>query len=74
MAVLGINNNLYGEVPVAFIKAKRIVSHKFIINNLKRKISEKILPYKIISIKQLPKNNIGKIDKKKLFAKYDSRS
>ena len=69
VAVLGINNNLYGEVPVAFIKAKRIVSH-----NLKRKISEKILPYKIISIKELPKNNIGKIDKKKLFAKYDSRS
>ncbi|MDB9936485.1 acyl--CoA ligase [Candidatus Pelagibacter sp.] len=74
VSVIGIKNNLYGEVPVAFIKSKKKLPYSFIIQNLKRKISDKILPYDIISIKEIPKNNIGKVDKKKLLKKYDNRS
>ena len=74
VAVVGVKNNLYGEVPIAFIKTKKKLSHNLIINNLRKKISEKILPYNVISVKELPKNNIGKIDKKKLIKKYDSGS
>ena len=69
VAVVGIKNNLYGEVPVAFIKSKKKISSNFIISKLRKKVSEKILPYNIIFVKVLPRNNIGKIDKKKLLKK-----
>tara|TARA_B100000780_G_C21117339_1_gene452181 strand:- start:1662 stop:3026 length:1365 start_codon:yes stop_codon:yes gene_type:complete len=74
VSVIGIKNNLYGEVPIAFIKSKKKLSYNTIINELKKKISGKILPFDIICLKVLPKNNIGKIDKNRLLKKYDNRA
>ena len=37
VSVIGIKNNLYGEVPIAFIKSKKKLSYNTIINELKKK-------------------------------------
>ena len=72
-AVVGIKNDLYGEIPIAFIKSKKNNSKKNIINILKKNISTKILPQDVVFLKKLPKNRIGKIDKNKLIKLYDTR-
>jgi acyl-coenzyme A synthetase/AMP-(fatty) acid ligase len=74
VAVVGVKNNLYGEIPIAFIKSKKNKSKRNIIDILKKNISAKILPQDIIFLDKLPKNKIGKIDKNKLIKLYDNRA
>ena len=74
VAVVGLKNKLYGEIPIAFIKSKKKNLKEYIIEILKKKISEKIIPNDFIFLNKLPKNRIGKIDKNKLRKKYDTWS
>jgi long-chain acyl-CoA synthetase len=73
VAVVGVKNDLYGEVPIAFIRSKQKVLKKYIFEILKKRVSKKILPYEIIFLKKIPKNQIGKINKDKLIKLYDTR-
>jgi acyl-CoA synthetase (AMP-forming)/AMP-acid ligase II len=74
VGVIGVKHSLYGEVPVAFVKLNKKIDTDYIIKNLKKKLSEKLIPEEIISVNEIPKNRIGKIDKNKLKKKYDNRS
>lgn len=71
--VIGVKHSLYGEVPVAFVKLNKKIETDYIIKNLKKKLSEKLIPQEIIFVNEIPKNRIGKIDKNKLKKKYDNR-
>ena len=68
-AVVGVKDDLCGEVPVGFVKLnkKKKLSDSNIIKKLKLRVEEKVIPSKILFIKAMPKNQIGKIDKKKLI-------
>lgn len=73
-SVIGINDKFYGEIIVAFIVIKNLDSKNKTINqlqiNLKNKIGIKI--NQIICIDNLPRNQIGKINKLKLKELYKS--
>lgn len=68
VAIIAENDDVYGEVPVAFIVAdpnEPLLSAN-IIHWLTGKIAKYKMPTKIIFIDELPKNNNGKTDKRKL--------
>lgn len=68
VAIIAQRDDVYGEVPVAFIVAepnKPLLSAN-IIHWLTGKIAKYKMPTKIIFIDELPKNNNGKTDKLKL--------
>ena len=73
VGVIGVKNNLYGEVPIAFVKINKKIKPDYINKFLKKRLSEKIIPHEIKFINKLPKNKIGKIDKIKLKKIYDIR-
>lgn len=72
VAVVGTQDEKWGEVPVAFISVKdnEKVSEAEILNYCMTKLAKYKVPKKIISIKELPKNATGKIDKKQLELQY----
>ena len=70
-AVIGIKDNDLGEVPIAVIVSKSEL-HDEITDKLNNLFSQKLAKYKIPKeikfIKELPRNAMGKIQKKEIFS------
>ena len=73
-AVIGISDSKWQEIPIAFIKLKKnkIFSPKTTIANIKIKLAKYKIPKKLIKIKEIPKNALGKIDYKALKEYYNT--
>lgn len=65
--VLPMTDVKRGEVPQAFIVSTRESSEKEIINELKDKLHHLKIPKKISFVKNIPKNNVGKPDRKAMI-------
>ena len=71
-AVIGVPDNKWQEVPIAFIKLKNTSSFfsEKTLKNISLKLAKYKLPKKLIKIKLIPKNALGKIDYKILKEYY----
>lgn len=60
--VIGVEDALKGEVPVAFVERSDLkISASEIASFLKEKVIKSAIPRRIIFIKKIPRNNFGKI-------------
>ena len=68
VAVIGVADNLRGEVPKAFIVSKgaEVLDEQELKDFLKEHLAHFKIPHHFKFVKDLPKNRIGKIDKGKL--------
>jgi len=71
VAVVGIEDNLFGEKIVAYISTNKKVKKKEILSYCNKKLQNHELPAEIILLQSLPKNNSFKIDYKKLKKEYE---
>ena len=70
-AVIGIPDDKWEEVPIAFIKIKnKSYSSNEVFQTMKTKLARYKIPKKIITIDEVPKNALGKIDYKILKEYY----
>ncbi|SHI21284.1 AMP-binding protein [Sporanaerobacter acetigenes] len=71
-AVIGVANNKYGQIPIAFVKVlkKNITNENDILMYCFKRLSNYKCPQKVIFVDDIPKNVMGKIDKKQLFESY----
>lgn len=66
-AVIGVEDENWGEVGVAFITTnERNLTEDRIINNIKPHLASYKIPRHFVFLDSLPKSGIGKIDRKKL--------
>ncbi|TWI54723.1 AMP-binding protein [Halalkalibacter nanhaiisediminis] len=68
VALLGVPDKRYGEIPVAIIKKKAAIelTHEQVLTYLKGKIASFKIPKKIIFVSEFPMTESGKIKKNKL--------
>ena len=64
--VISLDNDIRGKDICVFIVPKGKISRKYIIDELKKRIIDIEIPRKIVFLKHIPLNNIGKIDMKEL--------
>lgn len=66
--VVGISDNIYGEIPVALVKLESDVTLTFddIYKILKKRLAKYQIPVKIIFTESIPKTPNGKTDKKSI--------
>ena len=67
VAVIGIPDEKWGEVPIAFVTVKETIAEEAIISHCKNNLGGYKVPKKIIFVDTLPKNSTGKIQKNKLL-------
>lgn len=67
-AVIGVNDDLHGEVPIAFViaKSEQTLSAKEIILFCRKYLANYKCPKKVVMVDELPMLASGKIDKKQL--------
>lgn len=67
-AVIGVENDMYGEVVKAFVKPmnSNIPDERDLIVYLQKKLMNFQVPKEIVFVEEFPRNNMGKIDKKAL--------
>ena len=70
-AVIGVDDEQWGEVGVAFVEKNRITSEAEILKELKRYLASYKIPREIIFLDSFPKSGIGKIDRNKLKNDYN---
>ncbi len=72
-AVVGVKDESYGEIPVAFIESEDDVeiNEKELKQYLKSKLANYKLPRKIYFVDNLPKNATGKVLKRVLRENID---
>lgn len=69
--VFGIKDSKWGEKVVAVLSAKNKIDKKKLNEHLRRKLSHFKIPKKIIYVKSLPKNELGKINKKEILSLFE---
>ena len=66
-AVIGIPNNKWGQVPIAFVaKEKSMLTEQQIINNCENSLAKYKIPKKIFFVTEVPRNASGKIVRREL--------
>ena len=68
--VIGIPNELFGQVPIAFVVTNSKVSSAYIIKKCNEKLERYKIPQKIIFLDQIPKTDSGKIQRNVLKSKF----
>lgn len=73
-AVVGVKDNLYGEIPVAILSLEEgfMIDESIIKTNLKEKLASYEIPVKYFFVKEIDKTPNGKIDKKKIRKNLES--
>jgi len=68
VAVIGLPDEKWGELVAAFIVQKhpQPLDEQELIAYCERKLGKYKIPKKFISLNELPKTHVGKIDKKRL--------
>lgn len=72
-AVLGLPDEKWGEIVAAFIVLKTPIAQHEIKNYCKQKLANFKVPKKIVTLNQLPKTHVGKVDKLKLKKMYKDK-
>ena len=66
-AVIGVENDMYGEVVKAFVKPLNgKMDERELVLYLQKKLMNFQVPKEILFLDDFPRNNMGKIDKKAL--------
>ncbi|KEK24116.1 o-succinylbenzoate--CoA ligase [Bacillus gaemokensis] len=75
VAVIGVPDSKWGEVPIAFVvkKCGSELTEKEIVTHCYLFLAKYKIPKEIVFLKELPKNATGKIQKMKLVNKLKSR-
>ncbi|WP_040786233.1 class I adenylate-forming enzyme family protein [Nocardia pneumoniae] len=70
-AVIGQPHPVYGEVPVAFVSYRdgAVVEPERMLDHLRKSLARYKLPELIVTVDEIPKNPVGKIDKPTLRAR-----
>jgi len=68
--VIGIPNELFGQVPVAFVVTNNKISSSYIIKQCNEKLERYKIPQKIIFLDNIPKTDSGKIQRNMLKSKF----
>ena len=69
-AVIGIPNELFGQLPIAFIEKNHEITSNFILNYCTQKLERYKIPTKIIFLDEIPKTDSGKIKRNILKSKF----
>ncbi len=69
-AVVGVPDAKWGEVPVAFLVARRPVTGEEITTFLSQRIARYKLPRQIEFLTELPRTSSGKVAKKELYERW----
>jgi long-chain acyl-CoA synthetase len=69
-AVIGIPNEIFGQIPIAFVVTKNELSSKQIINHCSKKLERYKIPQKIVVLEKIPKTDSGKIKRNILKSKF----
>ncbi|HLT56803.1 MAG TPA: hypothetical protein VK057_11920 [Bacillota bacterium] len=67
-AVIGLPDDLWGEAVTAFIVAKGILEQDELKEYCRKKLASYKIPKHFIYLEELPKTEVGKINKKELAA------
>ena len=70
VGVIGIPNEDFGQVPVAFIVTNNKISSAYIIKQCNEKLERYKIPQKIIFLDNIPKTDSGKIQRNILKSKF----
>ena len=70
VAVIGISDEIFGQLPVAFVVTNKETTTTQIINHCSKKIERYKIPHKIIFLDELPKTNSGKIKRNSLKSNF----
>ncbi len=73
-AVIGVEDEIYGEVVVAFVQLinGKSLKERELIKYLQNLLMNFQVPKRVIFKENFPRNNMGKIDKKKLKIEFES--
>ena len=71
VAVIGIPNDLFGQLPIAFVVPNNEITSTQIINNCSKKLERYKIPIKILFLDEIPKTDSGKIKRNTLRSKFD---
>ena len=69
-AVIGIPNELFGQLPIAFVEKNNEITSSFILNHCIQKLERYKIPTKIIFLDEIPKTDSGKIKRNILKSKF----
>lgn len=64
--VIGSKSKQWGEVPIAFVEAKKHINETALLKSLKTKLAKYKIPKRIYKITTLPRNALGKLQRAKL--------
>ena len=70
VGVIGIPNEHFGQVPIAFIVTNNKISSAYIIKQCNEKLERYKIPQKIIFLDNIPKTDSGKIQRNILKSKF----
>lgn len=70
VAVIGISNDLFGQLPVAFVVKNSEITSTQIINYCSKKMERYKTPNKIFFLDNIPKTDSGKIKRNSLRSKF----
>lgn len=71
-ALIGIPDEMYGEVAVAIIKSNRKMEEEEIKRWVGQRLAKYKVPARVIFVDQMPRTESGKINKKVLRERYSS--
>ena len=70
VAVIGISNEIFGQLPVAFVVINKEITTAQIINHCSKKMERYKIPHKIFFLDALPKTDSGKIKRNSLKSNF----
>ena len=70
VAVIGISNEIFGQLPVAFVVTNKEITVTQIINHCSKKMERYKIPHKISFLDALPKTDSGKIKRNSLKSNF----
>jgi len=70
VAVIGISNDIFGQLPVAFVVTNKETTTTQIINHCSKKMERYKIPHKIFFLDALPKTDSGKIKRNALKSNF----